>query len=194
MAIKALEANLRRTAVEVEIPAEHGVLLEVTGRHLGVSRRAAELLREINHRYVGWERTLDDLHRHATGDFYVYLQHERGPEGLGLLSTLYRTITEAAEPPETRDRALRLWLSFLEKVAREARADPGGGGAVLKDTIAQLSDLLGRRPSLAAQATHGLKRLTSATAGLGVEAEPALTACRRLLAGTLGRLYHDWLA
>ncbi len=62
---KALEVNLRRTAVTVVIPEEQKVLLEVTANHRGVHENTRKLLWEINHRYVGWAQTLEDLHRRA---------------------------------------------------------------------------------------------------------------------------------
>ena len=77
---RALEENLRRTAVPVEIPDAHLLLLEITDHLHGIRRQTEQLLREVHHRYAGWAQTLEDLHRHAMGDFYHYDNHPRGAE------------------------------------------------------------------------------------------------------------------
>ena len=79
---RALEENLRRTAVPVEIPDEHLLLLEITDHLHGIRRQTEQLLREVHHRYAGWAQTLEDLHRHAMGDFYHYNTHPRSADAL----------------------------------------------------------------------------------------------------------------
>lgn len=64
----ALEANLARTAVDVVVPPEHAILLEITARWRGVHDATEQLLREIHHDYVAWGPMLNDLHRRAMGD------------------------------------------------------------------------------------------------------------------------------
>jgi len=65
-ASRALEINLRRTAVDVIVPPDQRVLLEIVADRYGVHERTKKLLREINHPYVGWEPTLEELHRCAS--------------------------------------------------------------------------------------------------------------------------------
>jgi len=155
---RALEVNLRRTAVAVVIPEEQKVLLEVTADHRGVHENTKKLLWEINHRYVGWAQTLEDLHRRAMGDFGHHVAHERAADAIGVLCDLYARAAEQASPPGLRETAVRKFMYYLEKVAREAGDRLPRLLPPLDRTLDRLGAVFRRDPRLAAIASPRLKR------------------------------------
>jgi pyruvate,orthophosphate dikinase len=192
---KALEVNLRRTAVNVVIPQAQRVLLEVTANHRGVNENTKKLLWEINHRYVGWSQTLEDLHRRSMSDFAHHVAHERAADAIGVLCDLYIRAAEQASPPELRETAVRKFMYYLEKVAREAGDRLPRLLPPLDRTLDRLAALFQSNPRLAAIASPRLKRfaetlLEAPSEAAGGTPERSL----RLLAAALREVYEQWLA
>ena len=59
--------------IDVVIPAEHAVLLEIIAAQHGIHESTRKLLREINHRYVGWPQTLEELPQ-AARDYIRWIE------------------------------------------------------------------------------------------------------------------------
>lgn len=195
--LSALEANLARTAVEVVVPPEHAVLLEITAPWKGVHDATDALLRELHHPFAGWPQALADLHRRALGDFYYYNEHERGPEALAVLSSLYATVVREGGPAATREDGVRLWLYFLEHVAGQSGERTERNVPALQAGLAQLRELLDGSAELAVVASARLKKLAEILGG-GVEAHPAVAGALEealgLAGSSLARVYEHWLA
>lgn len=174
----ALEANLARTAVDVVVPPEHAILLEITARWRGVHDATEQLLREIHHDYVAWGPTLNDLHRRAMGDFHYVNGHPRGGEAIGIVCDLYTTVLRDAIPRAVREDAVRHWLTYLEHVTRQSGETLSRNAPVLHGAMAELATLIGTDPDLAPAASPGLRRLASAlsNAPAGVTDAPAEAA------------------
>ena len=188
----ALSVNLARTAVEVAVPDEHAVLLEITAGRTGLQHATRELLREMHHRYVGWEQALADLHRQAAGDLHVYNRHERGPEGLAVFCDLYAKVVEEAGDPRVRDDAVRLWLGYLELIVTRSGPRLPRNLPVIEEALARLGAVLSASTELAATASSRLKRLVAALAAAPPEAQEALGRALALLAAALGAAYARW--
>lgn len=192
---EALEVNLRRTSVEVVIPPDQEVLLAITSDRRGVHDSTRNLLREINHRYVGWEQTLADLHRRATSDFSYYLAHERAPEAIGVFCSLYARAAREASPASVRETALRRYLYYLEMVAGQSGDRLPALLPSLERALQDLEPIFARDPSLAEISSPQLKRFTQAL----VRAAPAgscatVVGSQRLLSSVLRQTYQQWLA
>lgn len=190
----ALAVNLRRTAVQVAIPPEQTVLLEVTEHLRGVRDNTEKMLREIFHPYPGWPQALDDLHRRAMSDFAHFVSHERAPEAVEAFCELYTRTLENAEPAAVREDAARRHLYYLEKVAR----DSGDAGSRLLPAVDAALERLGavfeREPSLARIASLPLRKLVETLESLDPEPEGTLLRARGLLERTLRSVYLHWLA
>jgi pyruvate, orthophosphate dikinase len=191
----ALEVNLRRTAVDVVIPSEHAVLLEMTATRYGVHENTRKLLREINHRYVSWPETLEELHRRAMGDLPYYLEHERAPDAIHVFVALYARVVEQARTDPVRESAVRQWLYFLEKVV-----DTSGDALTrlvpaMKAAISRLEVILHESPRLAvcvsARLRHFARRLLAAAPEDGEDLQQRVLS---LLVATLRAVYTEWLA
>jgi|GEM_PF-25095 len=190
---KALEVNLRRTAVNVVIPEEQKVLLDVTREYAGVYENTKKLLWEINHRYIGWEQTIDDLHRRAMGDFSHHIEHERAPEAIGVLCELYVRAAEAASPAELGETAIRKFQYYLEKLTHEAGDRLTSLLPVLDHTIERLQQLFLDSPRLGAIASPRLKRFSAALLGASEAAAATAERSLELLAAALRQTYSQWL-
>ncbi|MBW2316533.1 MAG: hypothetical protein JRH10_20410, partial [Deltaproteobacteria bacterium] len=188
---KALEANLKRTDVPVVIPSEHDVLLEVTAEYRGIHESTRRLLHEINHEFVGWEETLEDLHRRAMSDYPYHVGHARAQEAVALLFGFYARALRDASPDVLRDTAARHGLAYAEKVV-------SGAGQHLERMLpaldAGLAELTTGFPDGAppAHVSPALGRLVETLTSLAAGA-PAAARSRALLAKSLDRAYADWL-
>jgi hypothetical protein len=191
---RALEVNLRRTAVDVVIPAEQRVLLEITADRYGVHEKTKTLLREINHPYAGWSHTLEDLRRRAMGDFAHFIAHERAREAVAVFCSLYAKAAERA-PLDLRDTAVRNHLYYLEKVARESGDNLPRVLPALEESLQALGDRLAGDAHLAALASPRLKRLAEGLLDAPAAGDGSATRrCLDLLADSLRSVYRDWLS
>jgi pyruvate,orthophosphate dikinase len=179
---RALDVNLARTAVDVVIPPGHLALLEIAAPWVGVRQAAAEILREVHHRYPGWAQALADLHRRAMGDHAYYARSERGVEALAILSELYEKIAAEATSPTIRQEAVRCWLAFLERVATGS-VSPEQAEAVLDAALIRVAALVDGEAELAVQASPHLRAL--------VRVFPAGADALR---ASLRVVYASWLA
>jgi pyruvate,orthophosphate dikinase len=161
---RALEENLRRTAVPVEIPDEHLLLLEITDHLHGIKRQTEALLREVHHRFAGWAQTLEDLHRHAMGDFFHYNSHPRGAEALEIFMDLYARVAAQAVPDKVRHDGVRRWLSYAEKITCESGEAAQRNAVALAVGLERLREDFAMEPAHRVTASAGLKRLGIALA------------------------------
>jgi pyruvate,orthophosphate dikinase len=189
----ALRANLARTAVEVVIPEEHQVLLEISAPWFGVHQANQDLLREIHHRYVGWPQALADLHRRATSDLHRHVALPRGPEAIAVICDLYAKVVEEATPESVADDGLRLWLRYLEMVAAASGPMPERRMQAVSTSLAQLGVIFERTPPPSVGTAAQLKRLVKALLTPdGTSAGESLGRALGLLAFALDRAYRHW--
>jgi pyruvate,orthophosphate dikinase len=185
---RALDVNLQRTAVEVVIPEEHQVLLEITAPLFGVRKQTEDLLREVHHRYVGWAQTLADVHRRATSDFFHYNRHERGPEALRVFCDLYARIATEASPAAIREEAVRRWLAYLEKIATHSGDRLDANLPAVLGALDRLEGIFSDSEGWAVVTSPALKRLARALAApaseLPTEAGDRPSSASELPAGT----------
>ncbi|MCK5796454.1 MAG: hypothetical protein KAI47_04695 [Deltaproteobacteria bacterium] len=192
----ALEINLKRTAVDVVIPEKHRLLLEIVAPLYGIQQETEKLLIEVNHTYVGWKETLEDLHYRAMGDFFHYNDHERGAEGLEIYCCLYEKAARDASS-DLREVAVRYWLYYLEKIARESGDHLSRNTKPLRISFHALEALFDAHPEAALGASPRLRRCAKALSQHGEESEAieaVLVSGRALLASALDRVYPTWLA
>ena len=190
-----LRVNLARTAVEVDIPDEHLVLLDVTAGWLGLEAATHDLLREVHHRYVAWPEALVNLHRRAMGDLHRYNAHDRGAEGIAVFCDLYAKVVEEASDASVRHDAMRLWLYYLEKLAAGSGDRLERNMAPLRRSLRRIGEILDHQPPVALGASPRLKRLAAAllAQGNGAVAVAGREALD-VLARSLAIVYREWLA
>lgn len=118
---KALEINLERTRVPVEIPDTYRLLMEIVREHYGVSKRVEELLVELNHPYVNWEYVLGQLKSISIGDFYDFNRHQDGLEALKLFAKIYVDVIVLSRDENIRDSAARYLFLFVNTVLGKSK-------------------------------------------------------------------------
>jgi len=191
---QALEVNLKRTAIDVVIPDDQRVLLDVTESAYGVQQETEKLLREINHAYVGWQQTLEDLHYRAMNDFFYYNSHERGPQGLEIFHGYYEKAASVADPEPLREVAVRYWIYYMERIVSDSKERSSKNAPSLEAAIKRLGEILGSSPARAANASGRLRRLLKALA----RQEPgdfdgAMDQAATLYTAILAGIYGQWL-
>lgn len=194
----ALEANLVRTAVEVVVPPEHAVLLEITAPWRGVHDATRDLLHEIHHRFISWPQALADLHRRAMSDFHYLNGAPAGAQAIGVVCDLYEKAVSEAAPLEVRTEAVRHWLTYLELVASQSGDELGRNTAILRGALTAIDGALRDVPDLVPGASGGLRKLASSLVrafpdpGGGV-GDAVVDEALLLLRDTLDALYRRWL-
>ncbi|MBU0652873.1 MAG: hypothetical protein KKG96_08335, partial [Proteobacteria bacterium] len=114
--LTALEINLERTRVVVDIPEKDRRLLSVVQNHYGVSKRTEELLVELHHPLVNWEYLLVQLKTLSIGDFYDFNTHEDGLSALKIFADIYLAVITSAGDEEVKDNAVRYCFEYLNTV------------------------------------------------------------------------------
>ena len=193
-AADALSVNLARTAVEVVIPDEHAVLLEITEGWTGLHRATQELLREIHHRYVGWSEALADLHRQAAGDLHVYNRDPRGARAMAVFCDLYAKVVEESGDPDVSSDAVRSLLGYLELIATRSGEHLERNLPVVREALQRLRASFATSPELEATASPRLKRLVAGLAAAAPVADGALSDALAMLAHSLSAACERWTA
>jgi pyruvate, orthophosphate dikinase len=190
---EALRVNLARTAVPVAIPPEQEVLLAITAPWYGVRQQTGELLREINHRFVAWPQTLDELHRRAIGDFHYHLRDPRVAEGVAVLGSLYLKVAREARPDALRADAIRHLLRYVELVATSSGPRRAECLAAIRPALGAIGPLIGEAPALARRTAAPLKRLARKLPG-EADAVSTRVLVGELLVVALSQTYRHWQA
>ena len=192
---QALQINLQRTAVDVVIPEKQRLLLEATSDFFGIQKETEKLLREINHPFVGWTQTLNDLHRRALSDFYCYNAHPSGAEAIGIYHSLYEKIVDQANPLSLRKVAVGRWLSYLERIVKPSGEHLHRNLTPVGEALSRISEIFRVHPDYASAAGFQLKRVTESV--LEAAAAGPVDSCLELSVGllrdSLDQCYADWL-
>ena len=195
MQTEALLRNLERTAVDVAIPSEFEVLLEISEPLYGVYHDTERLLKEIHHTYVGWVDTVPELHRRAMNDVYHYNAHDRGAEGFSAYGDLYHKAATEAVPKSLRADATRWWLAYLRKVVAESDDRLDRNLDAVARSLGHLAEIFADAPTLAATSSPGLKQLVTRLGDSNAAGIAAVTAqAEGLFRSVLDQVYELWLA
>lgn len=190
---KALEVNLQRTAVEVVIPDEHKLLLEITEKLYGVQQETEKLLKEINHAFIGWTQALEDLHYRAMGDFFHYNEAERGADGIAIFCRIYRRAAHEATPENLREIAIRYWLYYLDKIVSDSGEKLERNLPAVGLSIASLEQIFSVQPVAGITASPRLRRLVKALNSALDPESPLLERTLTLYERVLNATYGGWL-
>ncbi len=116
----ALEINLRRTAAEVEIPAECQILLDATAQSVGVHQKTKALLQEVYHPFANWFAILQDLRAYSIGNFYHHNNYEKGDEAIAALISIFFLVETNAPNEALQQESMRTLIRYLEKVVEQS--------------------------------------------------------------------------
>ncbi|HOJ43698.1 MAG TPA: hypothetical protein PK800_06225, partial [Syntrophorhabdaceae bacterium] len=116
----ALEVNLKRTAVPVEIPERFSILLDISKEHFGLSRQTEELLKELNHPYVNWEYCLKVLKTISIGDFYAFNNHKQGADAIKTILEIYLEVIKRCPKEGIKETAARYIFEYLHIIITES--------------------------------------------------------------------------
>lgn len=155
----ALKVNLERTAATVEIPEHQKPLLAVVEDHYGLSRRASELLTELNHPFVNWDFVLTALRTFSMGDFYTYNGHPEGLAAIQVILGVYRSIIASSASEEIREGAVRYLFDYLDTVTSRSADFLKRNLQSLPPLIKWLNDESSAQPDLFRKSSGYIKNL-----------------------------------
>lgn len=112
----ALEANLKRTAAEVDIPEQYNVLLNSVSDWYGVHKRLEDLLLELNHPYVNWNYVIDNLKFFSISDFEKFNSSSLAEEAIEKIYDIYFFAMSSTKDLELKIKALRSLFEFTKVV------------------------------------------------------------------------------
>ncbi|HMK64270.1 MAG TPA: hypothetical protein VK564_00650, partial [Thermodesulfobacteriota bacterium] len=144
----ALQVNLERTAVTVEIPEKYQILLNISREHYGVFKRTQDLLTEMNHPFVNWDHVLKQMRTLSMGDFYDFNNHENGLEALNTLIGIYREVIGSNAKEDTRETAVRFLFDFLNQILSKSKEYLTRNTSLFPDLIEGLIDFSQKEPNL----------------------------------------------
>jgi hypothetical protein len=181
-------------AVQAEIPRDQMLLLEMTEGLHGVHEATQRLLRDINHVYVRWPQTIEELHRRATGDLAYYLTHDRAGDVIDVFTSLYARAVDEASPPELRETATRHFFAYLAKAMAECGASLRLVAPAVERALERVGPVIEAIPGMCGAASPGAQRLLAAT----LKRDPSVSAPIQerildLLVNTLNCVYERWL-
>jgi pyruvate,orthophosphate dikinase len=184
----------QRAAVQAEIPQEQRLLLELTEGLHGVHEATGRLLRDLNHVYVRWPQTIEELHRRATADLAYYLTQNRAGDVIDVFTSLYARAVEEASPSELRETATRHFFAYLAKVVAECGASLRLVAPAVERALARVGPVIEAIPGMCGAASPGARRLLEAT----LRRDPSVSAPIQerildLLVKTLKCVYERWL-
>jgi hypothetical protein len=193
MESKTTEVNLPQTGVEVVIPEEQRVLLEVNTDRYGIHQQMEKLLRELNGQNIDWSQALESLHSRAMSDFSYYNKHRQGADAVGAYCGLYTQVAQQSTPISLREVGIRNWLYYLQKVVSASEQHLLRNSAPTGEALRRLGEMFHQQPAYAVASTPGLRRLTKAVLAAGESSKTLLKPLVELLGSALGQCYEDWL-
>lgn len=188
----ALLINLQRTALPVEIPERHRLLLDIVRDKVGIHAQTEALLREANHPYANWEEIVEPLRSRALGDFFYYNRDERGAEAFAIFLDLFFQCLEKSREKTKKNRAFSTLLDYFEMALFESGPAADRNLPVLEQALARLDHWLRKEPSFAARASSRLKKLTRKIFR-SPDSLP-LGPLARLYGFALAKTYEAWLS
>ena len=86
---RALEINLARTQVDVDIDPRYGCLQAVMSDYYGLLEGLNAFLKEVSHPYKNWQYIVDGTRSYALNHFHLMKSHPKGPEAAQRLIEIY---------------------------------------------------------------------------------------------------------
>ncbi|HXX57189.1 MAG TPA: PEP/pyruvate-binding domain-containing protein [Thermodesulfovibrionales bacterium] len=140
------------------LPPKYGVLREVVRDYPSLLAGTDQLLIRLNAHRNGQEAVLEELRAYALKHFSIHDHHERGPEAVGVIISVF---IEAMDSPHSHVRAAAAdsLLFYLEKILEGAGPDIEKYAHVLSECFSRLSLLSGDGLLLLAANPHQVKKL-----------------------------------
>lgn len=155
----ALEVNLERTAVSVEVPERYKILIMVTQGHYGLSRQTEDLLKELNHPYVNWEYCLKALKTISIGDFYTFNNHKDGILAIQAIYNIYLEILKNCPNENIKETASRYLFEYLHTVLAKSSEHKKRNSFFLNNAFETLYNLAKEQDGIFKKNSGGIKVL-----------------------------------
>jgi len=155
----ALEVNLERTAVSVEIPERYNILIAVTQEHYGLSKQTEELLKELNHPFVNWEYCLKTLKTISIGDFYTFNNHRDGLEAIKAILDIYIEILERSTSQSIKETASRYLFEYLHIVLTKSGVQKERNIPFINNAVEVIYNMARQQDGIFKKNSGGLKIL-----------------------------------
>lgn len=188
----ALEVNLERTAVSVEIPERYRILMVVTEGHYGLSRQTEDLLKELNHPYVNWEYCLKTLKTISIGDFYTFNNHKDGIQAIQAIYDIYIEILRSCPNENIKETAGRYLFEYLHTVLTKGGEHKTRNLLFLNNAFEILYSIAVEQDGIFKKNSGGIKVLLNNI----IEEQAAITTpyLKKLIHEIFRQTYKFWLS
>ncbi len=123
MALKALEANIVESRVEVTVDPKYDVLKKVMEKYYGIKAGLQTFLIELCHPYKNWEFIVQETRSYSLNYFHVLKTHPDGPTAAALyIDTFFQAIDSSVNEGVRVDAADNLLL-FIQRIIKDAGPD-----------------------------------------------------------------------
>lgn len=117
---RALEINLERYRVEVEIDEQYTPLESVMSAYFGLKDGFHVFLKELSHPYRNWEFIIHEARGYALDYFHLFRDHPQGADAIGLYIDIFFKAIDESSRPRVRTEAVDNLLLYLMKVIKES--------------------------------------------------------------------------
>jgi pyruvate,orthophosphate dikinase len=191
---KALEVNIANYHVDVAIDPKYEVLRDVMSRYYGLMEGVTTFLKELSHPYRNWEFIVKEARGYALDYFHLTAGHDRGPEAVDLLISIFiRAIQESADPKVRSDAADNLLL-YIQKIIKDAKDELDRFLPSVAACFDRVRQLAPQDFFLFVRSFYQLKRLAALFQGGGQtdRVEPVLASLNALMATYFSSTYTYW--
>ncbi len=140
MKSKALEVNLADYHVDVTVDDKYSPLQEIMSDYYGLLKRLDVFLKELSHPYKNWEFIVQESRSFSLNYFHLLKPHEKGPEAVRILTTVFIEAIELADSDKTKSDAVDNLMLFIQHVIKESDTELDRFLEVLDGAMARILD------------------------------------------------------
>ncbi len=189
---QALEINLARTKVDVEIDPEYLPIRQVMDQYFGLRQSVSSFLVEVSHPYKNWQFIVSEARSLGLNYFHLFLQHPQGVVAASKIIDLFFKALEVEKPAGVKVDAADNLLLYLQKILNEA----GENKHFLELVVASMHRIATLDDDiffLFVKSYFSIKRLVKAALELEHISTDKLNGLHGLLERYLQKAYDYWL-
>ncbi len=190
---RALEVNLARTQVDVDIDPKYDSLQAVMADYFGLLRGLNTFLKEVSHPYKNWQFIVGGARSYALEYFHLMRSHPMGVDAAGRIVDIFMDALSTAGSLSAKVDAADNLILFLQKIIKTAGDDFPRFTSLLQEVFDRIGALPDDLFLLFVRSYYPLKRLAENLDDAPTDEASLDEAMNRLLVRHLTAGYDYWL-